>query len=424
MNGTETDLQAPPTLPWQDWLQPGDRIVCSHMSAEPQLLLSSLAGGELPPSLTLDLGVPFSLAASAIPDTVSISTLGGMGSAGALAKARTLEFDRTEYPLLTEQFDTGGKRADVVLVSLAQAADGSLHPGASHGPALAAARYARHVIAEINSAAPVLAGSAWPADIAITCKIPCHYPIASTRSDHEPGQVENQIAEHIAGLIPNGACLQVGIGTLPSAILTRLRSHRHLGIHSGLLSDSLYSLIEQNVVDNSVKPTDLQQSIVGSVYGSTKLYAAVQQNTDIVLGSTAITHAQSVLQRIDNFLALNSALEIDLQGRVNAETVIDRHGNKRHVGGVGGLPAYARGALASAGGQSIIALPSRSGAGDRVHSRIVNALQSDITLDHTLADVVVTEYGVAKLRGTDAVRRREQLIAIAHPEERDNLSSG
>jgi len=410
------------SLPWHDWLQAGDHIHCSHMTAEPQRLLESLAQADLPPDVSIELDAPFSMAASALPTDITLQVMGGMGTARVLAKTHQLEIDRTEYPDLTNQYASGERKANLVLISLARAADGSLHLGASHGAALQAAHNARHVIAEINTAAPVVAGAPWPEDIALTHQIECHYPIVTMPASAGADAVESRIAQQLAALIPNGACLQVGIGSLPEAVLSLLSEHRNLGVHSGMLGDSLYELITCGAINNSQKPADVQFSAIGSVYGSASLYEAVQTNPDVRLSPTTITHALPILQSITNLTAINSAMEVDLAGRVNSETVKVSDGSRRYVGGVGGLPAFVRGALRSAGGQSIIAMPSRTIGKSGPQPRIVKSLEAEVTMDETLADIVVTEHGVARLRGASMESRREQMIAIADPEDRDGLS--
>lgn len=408
-------------LPWDQWLEPNDYVLCSHMTAEPRALLASLAKTTLPAGLAVDLGVPFSLDAQALPHSVPLHVMGGMGSASRIAKDRPLIINRDDYLNVTQQYATGNRRADIVLLSLAADSDGTLHLGASHGAALDAAYRARHVIAEINSAAPVIAGAPWPTDIEVSRYIRCNYSIASVEPSHSIKPQELQIAEHLAELIPHAACLQVGIGSLPAAILSSLDSHRHLGIHTGMLTDSSYELINRGAVDNSCKPIEFQHSVVGSVYGSAQLYAAAAENSQVVLKPTAYTHALEVLQQIKRFTAINSTLEVDLLGRVNSESVLTPTGERRYVGGVGGLPNVVRGALAATHGMSIIALPALTRYDDKARSRIVASLSSEVTLDETLADFVVTEHGVASLRGANASQRRERMIAIADPTARDWL---
>lgn len=428
----QPELSANEPLPWDKWLEPGDHILCSHMSAEPRALLLSLAKAKLPDNLSIELGVPFSPDAIHLPAPVSLQVMGGMGAAGALSKQRPTINDREEYLSILLDYASGRRRADVVLVSLAQDKDGSLHLGASHGPVLEAARHARLVIAEINKGAPVIKGSTWPDEIKINSQFPCNYSIAgiATAATKQNKAHELQIASHLAELIPDNACLQVGIGSLPSAILDLLKDHHNLGIHTGMLSESLYELITCGAVDNSNKPTGLQHSITGSVFGSTSFYSEVSKNNQVLLASPSQTHALEVLQTINNLTTINSAIEVDLAGRVNAETIKTSNGDRRYVGGVGGLPAFVRGAKAAKNGMSVIALPALTDysakpdsdkAKSTARSRIVRSLQAEVTLDETMADVVVTEYGVANLRDATPAQRKQRMIDIASPDFRDWL---
>ena len=230
----------------------------------------------------------------------------------------------------------------------------------------------------------------------------------------------------MAELIPNAACLQVGIGSLPSAILGLLSERKNLGVHTGILGESLYQLISSGAVDNSQKPTGLQHSVTGSVFGSISFYTEIAANKQVLLAAPNQTHSLEVLQEINKLTTINSAIEVDLAGRVNSETIKTRDGKRRYVGGVGGLPAFVRGALAAKEGMSIIALPSLTHYGDfksgeNAKSRIVSSLDVEATLDQTMADIVVTEYGVAKLRDASPAKRKERLIAIASPDERERL---
>jgi len=426
----------PPTIPWHSWLRPNMHVMCSHMTAEPRALLQSLAGARLPAALSIELGVPFSMDAEAFSSDIDLHVMGGMGSAAALARKRPLKIDRKEYLQFAQDYASGVCKADMVLISLAAADDGSLHLGASQGAAIDAARDAEFVIAEINASAPVVNGSSWPDDIHITHQVHCDYPIATIQTPQQKAtdqtrvqtsggrqDQEARIAEHLADVIPDGACLQVGIGAIPAAILSSLSSHRHLGIHTGMFGDSLYELVRCGAVDNSAKPEGLQKSIAGCIYGEQHLYTAVEKNPTIELAHLTRTHTLSILQQIDKFTAINSAVEIDLHGRVNAETAPASDGSRRVVGGIGGLPAFASGALLSKGGQSIIAVPSLTRYDGNGHSRIVRSLSAEITLDESLADIVVTEYGIAHLRGANTQQRRERMLAICNPEVRESLST-
>jgi acetyl-CoA hydrolase len=185
-----------------------------------------------------------------------------------------------------------------------------------------------------------------------------------------------------------------------------------------MLTPALWRLVEAGVIDNSRKALDAGVSVAGIAYGDAALYAAVNENPRVSLREPGYTHVPEVIGRLDRFFALNSALEVDLQGRMNAETVIASDGRPRAVGGVGGLVDFVRAARHSSGGRAVIALPSRSAAGA---PRIVARLSGPVTVDAADADTVVTEHGVAELRGASLAQRAAALIAIAHPDDREGL---
>ncbi|HEY4065621.1 MAG TPA: acetyl-CoA hydrolase/transferase C-terminal domain-containing protein [Burkholderiaceae bacterium] len=409
------DLRA---LDWPALVRPGDRIACSHMTAEPVALLRSLAAsGAHGGAYAVALGVPFSDAASAFPAATALTSFGGMGTAGALARQRPVSLSREHYSRCAAVYERGEQPVDVALVSLARAADGRLFLGAAHGPGLAAARRAARVVVEVNPVAPAVLGAPWPMDLRVDAAVEAAYPVAAAGASRI-SEVERQIAAHVAPLVADGACLQVGIGSLPSAVLEGLSGHRGLGLHSGMLTPALWRLVETGAIDNSRKTIDAGVSVAGVVYGDAALYAAVNENSRVRLREPGYTHAAEVIARLDGFFALNSALEVDLQGRMNAETVIASDGRPRAVGGVGGLVDFVRAARHSRGGRAVIALPSRSAAGA---PRIVACLSGPVTIDAADADTVVTEHGVAELRGASPAQRAEALIAIAHPDDREAL---
>lgn len=406
-------------MDWDRWIRPNDQLVCSHMSAEPVALLESLALANPSYPLHLMLGVPFSTAAAALPANCTITTYGGMGSAGRLSQGRAVQISPIAYSRSAAMYEQGLWACDVALVSLARGTDGSLHLGASHGPILAAARRARHVIAEINVQAPCVPGAPWPEDLPIAAVIETSHPLAPVR-DAEPTQAELDIARHVATLVPNGACLQVGIGALPSAALAALGGHQFLGVHSGTMTDSLQALVDRGAVDHSRKTVDTGVAVVGSIVGSNALYRTVHQNPQMRLREPGYTHDAAVIASLDDFFSLNSAIEVDLLGNTNAECAVGPNGHWRHVGGVGGLPDFMRAARLSRNGQAVIALPSRA---SHARPRIVARLSGPCTVAASEADWVATEYGVARLRDANYDQRVRRMLAIAHPEDRDMLAT-
>ena len=218
----------------------------------------------------------------------------------------------------------------------------------------------------------------------------------------------------VAGLLPDGATIQIGLGTLPAAILSALKTHRDLGIHSGLFTREIADLIDAGIVTNARKTLDAGQTVAGLLSGDETLMRWADDASALTLRPSSYTHAIGTLARLDRFVAINSAVEVDLTGQVNAEIA-----GGRYVGAVGGSANFLRGAAASNGGVGIIALPSTAGS----RSRIVSALSGPVTTSRADVAFVVTEYGVADLRDATLDERRERMLAIAHPEHREAIAS-
>jgi len=229
------------------------------------------------------------------------------------------------------------------------------------------------------------------------------------------GELEAQIARHVANYIEDGATIQIGIGAIPDAVMAALGDRRNLGIHSGLITDRIADLIEQGVVTNERKPLDTGITTTAILAGTNRLYAFAHKNPRVRMFTYAHTHNAQVLCRLDKFVAINSAVEVDLTGQVNAEVA-----SGVYVGGTGGQGDFVRGAMAAAHGHSIIALPST--ARDGAVSRIVPVLKDvPITTPRSDADIVVTEFGAAELRGQPLDERIRRMIAIGHPNFREVL---
>jgi acetyl-CoA hydrolase len=209
--------------------------------------------------------------------------------------------------------------------------------------------------------------------------------------------------------------LETGIGAIPDAILSALRDRRDLGIHSGLMGDSWIDLIEAGAVTNARKTIDRGECTAGVLFGTPRLYRFAHNNPQVVLQPVTHTHNVEVMGRLDNFIAINSAIEVDLTGQVNAELA-----GADYIGAVGGQVDFVRGAWRSRGGRSIIALPAT--AKSNTLSRVVSQIASSVvTTPRSDADLVITEWGVADLRAQTLPERARRMIAIAHPDFREQL---
>lgn len=224
------------------------------------------------------------------------------------------------------------------------------------------------------------------------------------------------IAKHIAGLINDGDCLQIGIGKLPSAVLSQLSGHRDLGLHSGMIIEGVRPLIERGVLNGARKTKDAHRHIAGIAFGSADFYAWAAQRDDVHFKDVGYTHDPRIMSQIDNLVSVNSALEIDLFGQINAESV-----DGRQVSGPGGLPDFMRGARLARGGRSIVALNATALAGSVSRIRPNFGPGAIVTASRTDTDYVVTEFGVAHLTGKSLHERAEALVSLAHPKFREEL---
>jgi acyl-CoA hydrolase len=337
----------------------------------------------------------------------------------ALADAGALSILPCHYSQLPDLLTAGPLRVDVVLLSVPPAAaDGSFGPGAGADYLTPLVSQARVVIAEVNDRLPDVGSDvrirAEDIDVLVpVSRPPPEYPAPA------PGPTDDAIAAHVAGLIPDGATIQLGIGSMPSAVASGLLGHRDLGVHSGMISDAVAALIAAGVVTGSRKSVDRGLVVAGFLMGGQQLLGRAAVDRAIRLRDTRYTHDPAVLAAQHRFVAINSAIEVDLTGQANTETAAGRY-----VGAVGGAVDFARGAALSRGGIPVLALPSTAvtASGERV-SRIVARLSGPVTLSRADAGVIVTEYGVADLRGLTLPQRRERMLAIAHPDHRQALAA-
>ena len=314
-------------------------------------------------------------------------------------------------------FERGEIRADVLMLQVSPPDEtGHISLGVSVDYMPAVLAQSPLLIAEINPRMPRTCGATRVPVGLIDAFIDATQgpqEIAPAAAD----EVDQRIARHVAALVRDGAVLQVGIGSLPDAVLAQLGHLRHLGLHTGIVTDAVRPLIESGVIDNSTKTLKPGVSVTTMAGGTQAFYDFLHDNAALEFHPCAFTHAAGTLAALDGLCAINSALQVDLAGRVNAETV-----NGRAVSMAGGLPDFASGAVRAKGGLSLIAL--RSTFGRDAASTIVPALDGTLapTLHAAQVDFIVTEHGSARLRGASPRERALGLIAVADPRHREALS--
>lgn len=224
------------------------------------------------------------------------------------------------------------------------------------------------------------------------------------------------IGDMIADEVPDGATLQLGIGAIPEAVGLALKSKKNLGIHTELFTDSMVELIECGAVTNQKKPIYKGKTVATVGFGSKRLYEYMNDNPEFMMLPVDIVNDPMVIAQHPNFISVNSALEVDFYGQVCAESV-----GTKHISGSGGQVDYVRGAVMSKGGKSFIAFPSTAKGGTLSRIKATLTTGAVVTTSKNDVDYIVTEYGMAKLRGKTLSERTKALIAIAHPKFRDEL---
>jgi len=374
------------------WIRPGDGVLFGQACAEPQTLAKALVEQrEQYPGATLFMGVNWSgTVKPEHADHLRLSAYCGSGHNRALADAGVLDIHPHPYSRLAALIRSRKIRADVVLVQVSPPnAKGEYSLGLAAEYLIPALEVARAVIAEVNDRVPWTYSERLPkraefAAVIETSREPVALPYG------EPGAQEFAIARHALPFIPERATIETGLGALPDAVLRLLGDRKRLTIHSGSLGDGVVDLMEKGVVT---------QTDGGTLMGTRKLFDFARENPRLRLRSTEYTHGARVLMGLERFVAINSAIEVDYTGQVNAEVA-----KGSYLGAVGGALDFVRAANQSPGGVSLMLLPA---------ARIVEQLQGPVSTPRSEAGVIVTERGAADLRGCTLRERIERLRAIA-----------
>lgn len=404
-------------LEFARYIRPGDTVAWGQACGEPLSLTEALVAQRATISgVRCFLGIP--CADTVRPehaDHLRLISYSGAGPNQALLGAGVLSIVPCHYSQLPALLGAGALRADAVLLALPPA-----RPDGRHGLGLCADYIAaligsaRVVIAEVSDQIPdVGCAQAVPAaalDVIVhTSRAPAEYYAS------RPAQaVEHSIAQLVAGLVGDGATVQIGIGTMPSAALAALAGHRDLGVHSGMITDAVAALAEAGAITGARKATDRGRIVTGFLMGTAALIGHAARDPAVLLRDTRYTHDPAVLAAQHRLTAINAAIEVDLTGQINTETI-----RGRYVGAVGGAADFMRGAAASPGGLAITVLPSTAGSA----SRIVARLSGPASVSRSDAGVIVTEHGVADLRGQPLAERRRRMLAIADPAHRELLAA-
>lgn len=318
----------------------------------------------------------------------------------------------SEIPIL---FRRGILPLDVAMIQVSPPdKHGYCSMGTSVDIAASAAKTAKYLIAQINPRMPRTLGDGMIKATAFDAAVFAEEELPEVASG-ELNEISMRIASHCAELVEDGATLQMGIGSIPDAVLASLTNHRELGIHTEMFSDGIIPLIEKGIITNQHKRKHRGKTVTSFLLGSRKLYDFVDDNPSIIALAIDYVNDTAVIRTNPKVTAINSAIEVDITGQICSDSI-----GTYHYSGVGGQMDFVRGASLSEGGKPIIALPSATAKGI---SKIVSALKhgAGVVTTRGHAHYIVTEYGVAYLYGKNMRQRAKALIEIAHPNHREML---
>jgi acyl-CoA hydrolase len=373
-------------------IKAGDGIIFGQACAEPQTLVESLVAQRASfPGASLFMGVNWSgTVKPEHADHLRLSAYCGSGHNRALSDAGVLDIHPHPYSQLAGLIRSRKIRADVVMVQVSPPnAQGEYSLGLAAEYLVPALESCRTVIGEVNDQVP------WTHSEKLLRKEDFALLVESSRKPvalpyGAPGDLEKAIARHAAPFVPEGATLETGLGALPDAVLGMLGDRKRLSIHSGSLGDGAVELMERGIV---------LQANCGTLMGTRRLFEHARENPAVRLRSTEYTHNPRILATLERMVAINSAVEVDLTGQVNAEVA-----KGSYLGAVGGALDFIRAANHSPGGVSLMLLPA---------ARVVEKLQGPVSTPRSEAGVIVTERGAADLRGCTLRERVERMRAIA-----------
>ena len=398
------------------YLRRGDHVVVGQATAEPAGLVGELS--DLAAALgQLNVFCGFSLNpawGAPLDAALSVTTYCGLGTVRHLVVRDAARVIPAQLSQLSSYFATGVLKADIVLLQVAPAdADGYHSLGCTLDYVWDAVQVARVVLAEVNPNVPRSRSA---------CRLHRSRVIVARASDmplpelaaEVPDETQLRIGRNVARLVPDGAVIQLGIGSMAAAVAQALLQHRGLRVRSGMVGDWLPDLLASGAIDVS----DGEACLASIAVGSRRLYDCAGPRGVLGFAPPAQLVAPSGAAAAAPFMAINSALEVDVAGQANAELL-----GTRYAGAVGGQSDYFRAARRSPGGLAILALPATYGAAPR--SRVVARLgQAYATAAQSDVDVIVTEYGAADIRATTLAERRGLIAALAEPRFRATLNGG
>ena len=400
-------------------IKPGDMVFIEGTSGEPRTLVDALVADHkrLKGTHILDSRVIPGSPYAKLTDYFHIITMHvnpdyrdavhkGIVDFLPVALTQTPKLFKTTVPL------------DVALVQISPPDEkGNVSFGCVPGFNLAAARCARTVIAQMNAQMPYTYGDTLMHISEFDYIVEVDRPVQPW-PDPTIGPEEEAVARVVSERIKDCDTVCIGVGAIPEALIKTLRNRKHLGIHTGMISDSIIDLMESGVVTNECKAHQRGLTVSGAAVGSDRLFKFIHRNPKLELYPYTYTHDPNIISKFDNFITIVSAIEVDLTGQVNAETI-----KGVQISAVGGQGEWLHGAAVAPNGRSIIAFNSAIKGKTSSVSRIVHRLgEGTVTsVSRYDVDMVATEYGIAELKGKTLTQRAKALISIAHPDFREGL---
>ena len=402
-------------------IKSGQRVVVAHACGEPSIILDALvANAAQYENVEIIHMVAMGKAAYCQPQydkNFHHNTFFLGGSTRAAAAEGRVDFTPvyfSEIPSLLRE----DLRPNVTLLQCSPPdAHGYVSLGVSVDYTKPAAEASDLVIAQVNQNMPRTLGDSFLHVTQIGCLVEADTPVIEL-APPKIGDVERAIGENVASLVRDGDTLQLGIGAIPDAVLLFLKEKNDLGIHTEMFSDGVVELVEAGVITNKAKTLHRGQSVATFLMGTRRLYDYVSDNPAVAMYPVDYVNDPYVIGQNDNLVSINSCVQVDIMGQV-----VSTSAGLRQISGVGGQVDFVRGANLSKGGRAIMAMPSTTGKGKI--SKIVPFLDqgSAVTTTRNEVNYVITEYGIAKLKGKSLRQRAEALIRIAHPDFRDELTA-
>lgn len=400
------------------FLHPGDGVWWGQGSAEPEPLVNQVLDvvDQVGPIRAFS-GLTWNERLSGdLPDLLTVISYGGLGQLRSLSRHGRLDVVPCHYSAIPRMFAQGQLPTDVGFVQVSPPGlDGTVTLGTGVDYVADAISHTRILIAEINQQMPRTVGGPRLPLSTFAAVIETDRPLREGPPPRPSDAVDLRIADHVASIVDDGATLQVGVGSLPAAVLDCLSGHKDLGFHSGMITDGVLTLVDKGVITGVHKEIDPGLLVTGAALCTSVGYGRLP-DYPVEFRAASYTHAPAVLSQLRSLVSINSALEVDLLGQVGAELA-----RGVHIGAVGGQVDFSR-AAALTGSRSIIALRSTTASDDRTASTIVPTLHGGVvTTARVDVDAVVTEHGVAMLTGCTVAERALRLIEVAAPEHREAL---